>query len=347
MKNLTIFSTHPSWIPDFSLLDKNLSIPGKLGYSWKVLRDGLPYIRIGENIILTCELQKKLIPAQVVADEVKKRVTELEKEQGYKLGKKQTQDVKEAILIKLHEQAFVTSKLINVWINTKHNTLCIESTGKGLVDDVMTRLSRDIEYHGKPIEVKNSVIGFMRHIILSDAALLGSLLRIGRNLVLQDDENKKQISYKNEDIVTDEIKNHLFQGKTPKRIELEIMRKCVSFEIDENLIISKINIDDIKIERSDYDNEDDYFDSLFAMYSAQCMEIITSLLDVLGEVNQFQEAETTEEELQRSYEDGYLAAAQGKQKSDCPIIRAELVVEWVRGWNGWHEDNSVTTEEVA
>lgn len=55
----------------------------------------------------------------------------------------------------------------------------------------------------------------------------------------------------------------------------------------------------------------------------------------------------TEEELQRSYEDGYLAAAQGKQKSDCPIIRAELVVEWVRGWNGWHEDNPVTTEEVA
>lgn len=321
MKNLTIFSNHPSWIPDFSLLDKNLSIPGKLGYSWKVLRDGLPYIRIGENIILTCELQKKLIPAQVVADEVKKRVTELEKEQGFKPGKKQTQDIKEAILIKLHEQAFVTSKLINVWINTKHNTLCIESTSKGLVDDVIKRLVRDIEYHGKPIEVSNSVIGFMRRIILDDVALAGSLLRIGSNLVLQDDENKKQISYKNEDIVTEEIKNHLFEGKTPKRIELKIMRKCVSFEIDENLIISKINIDDIKIERSDYDNEDDYFDSLFAMYSAQCMEIITSLLDVLGEVDQFQEAETTEEEMQQLYEEGYLAAAQGKQKSDCPIIR--------------------------
>lgn len=346
MKNLTIFSTHPSWIPDFSLLDRNLSIPGKLGYSWKVLRGGLPYIRAGENIILTCELQKKLIPAQVVADEVKKRVTELEKEQGFKPGKKQMRDVKEAILIKLHEQAFVTSKLINVWINTRHNTLCIESTSKGLVDDVIKRLVRDIEYHGKPIEVSYSVIGFMRKIILDEVALTGSILKIGSNLVLQDNENKKQISYKNEDIVTEEIKNHLFQGKTPQKIELEIKRKCVSFEIDENLIVSKINIDDVKIERSDYENEDDYFDSLFAMYSAQCMEIITSLLDALGEVNQFEEIET-KEELDKYYADGYQAAAEGKPQSDCPIVLGALVIQWVKGWKDWHDENPGTEKEVA
>lgn len=55
----------------------------------------------------------------------------------------------------------------------------------------------------------------------------------------------------------------------------------------------------------------------------------------------------TEEEMQQSYEDGYLAAAQGKQKSDCPILRSELVIEWVRGWNTWHEENPSTQEEVA
>jgi len=54
----------------------------------------------------------------------------------------------------------------------------------------------------------------------------------------------------------------------------------------------------------------------------------------------------TEEEMQQSYEDGYLAAAQGKQKSDCPIIRSELVAEWVKGWGAWHEENAETAEEV-
>ena len=287
MKNLTIFRSSPEWQPDFSLLDSNLSIPGKLGYSWKVLRDGMPYIKVGNDIILCCELQKKLIPSQVLSDAIQKMAVELEKEQGYKPGKKQLRDIKDAILLKLHEQAFVTSKLINVWINTEHNLLCIESTSKGLVDDIMKRLARDFQYHGKPIQVRTSVTGFMRQVILNDYSLVGSGLEIGSNLLLHDDANKKQISYKNEDISTEEIKSHLFQGKLPKKIELEMLGKGVSFEIDENLIISKIDIADITIERSDYENEEEYFDSLFSMYSHQCTEIITSLFGVLGEVDQF------------------------------------------------------------
>lgn len=48
----------------------------------------------------------------------------------------------------------------------------------------------------------------------------------------------------------------------------------------------------------------------------------------------------TEEELQKSFEDGYRAAADGKPESDCPIIRSELVIEWIRGWKTWHEENA-------
>lgn len=54
----------------------------------------------------------------------------------------------------------------------------------------------------------------------------------------------------------------------------------------------------------------------------------------------------TQEELDKAFDDGYQAAAEGKPQSDCPIIRSELVVEWVRGWKAWHEEN-VNEEEVA
>ena len=47
----------------------------------------------------------------------------------------------------------------------------------------------------------------------------------------------------------------------------------------------------------------------------------------------------TEEELQQAYEDGNKAAEEGKPQSDCPIIRSDLVVEWIRGWKAYHEDN--------
>ncbi|MDV6347515.1 hypothetical protein R2083_08305 [Nitrosomonas sp. Is35] len=55
----------------------------------------------------------------------------------------------------------------------------------------------------------------------------------------------------------------------------------------------------------------------------------------------------SEEELGKAFDDGYQAAAEGKPQTDyCPIIRSELVVEWVRGWKAWHEEN-VNEAEVA
>ena len=48
----------------------------------------------------------------------------------------------------------------------------------------------------------------------------------------------------------------------------------------------------------------------------------------------------TDEELDQAYEDGYQAAADGKTKGDAPVIRHELVTQWLRGFNDWYEQNS-------
>ena len=47
----------------------------------------------------------------------------------------------------------------------------------------------------------------------------------------------------------------------------------------------------------------------------------------------------TDEELDQAYEDGYQSAADGKTKDDTPVIRHELVTQWLRGWSDWHEQN--------
>lgn len=47
----------------------------------------------------------------------------------------------------------------------------------------------------------------------------------------------------------------------------------------------------------------------------------------------------TEEELDAAYEEGYQAAADGKPESDCPIVRSEIVAQWMRGFRDWHEQN--------
>lgn len=139
MKNLTIFRSEKGWEPNFGLLNNNLSIPGKLGYAWKALRDNNPFITVGSNHLIMCEKQEKLLPAQVVDKELKARIDQIEKDQGYKVGKKQKRDLKEQIIEALYVKAFTVSKLVNVWINTEHDLLCIETTSTNVADDV-TRL---------------------------------------------------------------------------------------------------------------------------------------------------------------------------------------------------------------
>lgn len=46
------------------------------------------------------------------------------------------------------------------------------------------------------------------------------------------------------------------------------------------------------------------------------------------------------DELDAAYEEGYQSAADGKAESDAPVIRHELVAQWMRGFTDWHEQNA-------
>ena len=43
------------------------------------------------------------------------------------------------------------------------------------------------------------------------------------------------------------------------------------------------------------------------------------------------------EELEQAYQDGYQAAMEDKPKTDCPVMRHELVAQWTKGWSDYHE----------
>ncbi|MBX9637171.1 MAG: hypothetical protein K2Q45_06435 [Nitrosomonas sp.] len=63
-----------------------------------------------------------------------------------------------------------------------------------------------------------------------------------------------------------------------------------------------------------------------------------------GEILGLPEKVITEEDKDKAWDDGFEAAGEGKTQADCPIIDAELVTEWVRGFKAWHEENPVNDE---
>ncbi len=280
MKNLTIFRSTSGWVPNFEGLNENLSVPGKLGYSWKVLREGLPYIRVGDNILLTVEHQKKLIPSSVVNAELKLRLQNFESAQGFKPGKTQTKEIKEAILIEFADKAFVTRKLINVWINTKENILCIETTSGAIVGDIIPLLIRDLGFKGRRLETEIRPSAFMRSLMIAGAE---REFERGNFCILKDVHGEKFITYKNEDLSAEEVINYVLQGRYPEKLEISFECGLTYFTLDQNLVISKIFIKEKEINKDSYETPEEYFDAEFAIHAGACVEIINALIAVLGE----------------------------------------------------------------
>lgn len=52
-----------------------------------------------------------------------------------------------------------------------------------------------------------------------------------------------------------------------------------------------------------------------------------------------EQVKPSDEEMDEAYEAGYQAAADGKEESTCPVMRHELVAQWVRGFKDWTEQN--------
>lgn len=47
----------------------------------------------------------------------------------------------------------------------------------------------------------------------------------------------------------------------------------------------------------------------------------------------------SDEELDKAFDAGYDAAEAGQPESDCPVIRSELVIQWIRGHKAFHEQS--------
>lgn len=60
------------------------------------------------------------------------------------------------------------------------------------------------------------------------------------------------------------------------------------------------------------------------------------VIDVVAAI----EHKPLESELQKSKEDGYKAASEGKEQSTCPIMNGDLCIQWIIGWKEWHKENN-------
>ncbi|SEN71886.1 recombination-associated protein RdgC [Nitrosomonas marina] len=291
IKNLTIYRVPTGWTPDIEKLKEKLSVPNELGDRWKLLKDGLPIINVGGHYLLVMETQEKLIPSSVVKKEVQLRIEKFVRETGDAVmakTKRFKRDIQETVLNELWPKAFVTSKFTNIWIDSENGYLCIDTTSENKVlaalklmhESGITCLHRVIpqydtgsSMHGMLISEDHDQNGFC----------------VGRDCELvEEGNNKRSIKYKNENLDSEEIRNHLTQGKRVRRLELTYDDR-VSFVLHSTFAISGLELigialSDIENACEDFDpgDKEAEFNSTFMITAGEYSRLITALIESLG-----------------------------------------------------------------
>ncbi len=233
----------------------------------------------GQQWLITMGMEKKLLPASVVNQQAKERLQKIEQMQGYKPGKKQIRDIKEASLIELMPRAFTQRHKTYAWIDSVANRLIIDTSSANKAEEFIQLLLKS--HSGvtlAPFETKVSPSTAMTRWLSGDEP--STAFSIDRDCELQGMNDEKEIiRYSCHVLDTEEITRHIRAGKKVIKLAMTWDGK-ISFVLHDTLQLRRIAPQDILKESTE--SAEELFASDFAIMSGEVSQLITDLATELG-----------------------------------------------------------------
>lgn len=233
----------------------------------------------GQQWLIALGVEKKLLPAGVINQHAKTRITQIEQMQGYKPGKKQIRDIKEATIIELLPRAFTQCHKTYAWIDAVKNRLVIDTTSANKAEEFVEALIKSV--HGftlAPLETKISPSSAMTQWLSGDD--LPSVFTIDRDCELQGmNDEKATVKYTHHVLDADETTRHIRAGKKVIKLAMTWNSK-ISFVLHDNLQLRRIAPQDILKEPTE--STEELFASDFAIMTGELSQLITDMIDALG-----------------------------------------------------------------
>ncbi len=245
--------------------------------------DALTHVANGQ-IIICARKEEKMLPSSVIKQTLDAKINKLEAEQARKLKKTEKDSLKDEVLHSLLPRAFSRFSQTMVWIDTVNNIIMLDCASAKKAEDTLALLRKSLGSlpvvpltFEKPLELTltewvrsgETPAGFA----LMDEAELKAML-----------EGGGVIRCKQQDLVCDEIANHIESGKVVTKLALDYQER-VQFVIADDASIKRLKFADILREQNDdIDREDvgQRFDADFILMTAELTALITSLIDALG-----------------------------------------------------------------
>jgi len=251
---------------------------------WVSPRDnGMLVHTVNRQMLLQLGTEKKLLPSTVINQVTKARAAELEEQQGFKPGRKQMKELKEQVTDELLPRAFSIQRSTRVWIDPVNGWLAIDAAGAAKADEVFKLLLKSLE--SLPFAVlrtERSPLSAMTDWLAADEAPPG--FSIDQDTELRSTgEGKATVRYVRHTLDPDDVRRHIASGKQCTRLAMTWADR-VSFVLSETLAVKRVAPLDVLKENADSStqNEDERFDTDFALMTGELAKMIAELVEALG-----------------------------------------------------------------
>jgi len=233
----------------------------------------------GQQWLIAFGVENKLLPAGVINHHAKARITQIEQMQGYKPGKKQVRDIKEATIIELLPRAFAQRHKTYAWIDAVKNRLIIDTTSANKAEEFVEGLIKSMNgFTLAPLETHISPSSAMTRWLSGDD--LPSIFTIDRDCELQGmNDEKATVKYTHHVLDAEETARHIRAGKKVIKLAMTWNSK-ISFVLHDNLQLRRIAPQDILKEPAE--STEELFASDFAIMTGELSQLITDMIEALG-----------------------------------------------------------------
>lgn len=299
-KNLQIYRLTAPWTMtseqlEASLAPQSFAACGNLDMQtqgWVSPRNnGMLVHTVNRQLLLQLATEKKLLPSTVINQVTKARAAEIEEQQGFKPGRKQMKELKEQVTDELLPRAFSVQRSTRVWIDPVNGWLAVDAASPAKADEVFKLLLKSLEsLPFASLRTERSPLSAMTDWLAADEAPAGFTVDQDTELRATG-EGKATVRYVRHTLEPEDVRRHIAAGKQCTRLALTWSDR-VSLVLTESLAVKRIAPLDVLKENADstMQNEDERFDSDFALMTGELAKLIGDLVQALGGEEQQQKA---------------------------------------------------------
>lgn len=236
-----------------------------------------------KQLLICLGVEQKLLPASVIRQYAQDRLITLEAQQGFKPGRKQVMEVREAITAELLPRAFVKRRLTYAWIDPLGNWLAIDAASQAKADEFIEKLKLSLdELPLKLLRTRLAPATAMTDWLSAGEAPAG--FTIDRDCELREPSGERAtVRYARHTLEAAEIGRHIAGGKTATRLALTWQER-ISLVLTEELQIRRLAFLDILKEEvgRQTENADELFEADFILMSGELSKMLSQLTEALG-----------------------------------------------------------------